>query len=129
MTRVRAEACSACPYRRDAPPGLWHEDEYAKLVDYDNDTWAQPTAAFACHATPDHYCHGWAVVGGYDLLALRLAACNEPIVIPEPSTPLFDSGTDAATHGRSGLDRPPPEAIAAGDRLMRKYERLREGNS
>lgn len=125
--RVRSEPCSACPYRRDAPPGLWAENEYAKLPPYDEPTWAQPTEAFACHATPEHLCHGWAVVGGWDLLALRLlAARGGPIDIPDPHVPLFASGADAAEHGLSAIEAPPAATVHAHDRLLRKYERLRK---
>lgn len=126
MSRIRGEACSACPYRQDAPPGLWAADEYAKLPPYDGETWEQPHEPFACHATPDRYCHGWAVVGGTDLLALRLrAAHGVDVEIPEPSVPLFGSGLEAAVHGLSALDVPPEETVAMQRRLLRKHPRLR----
>lgn len=127
MTTIRPAACSACPYRCDAPPGLWAEAEYAKLPPYDAETFAQPTAPFACHATPEQICHGWAVVGGWDLLALRLLGANvhDPIVIPEPSVPLFSSGSEAADHGMSAIDDPPDRTLDVQDRLLRHHERLR----
>lgn len=126
---VRAEPCSACPYRQDAPSGLWAAHEYEKLRGYDEVTPDQPMAYFACHATPDHYCHGWAVVHmnrghQYELLALRFASFFGEIPIPNPRIPLFDSGNDAADHGQRDLLNPSPEATAAADRLMRKYPRL-----
>lgn len=126
MSGVRAEPCSACPYRRDVAPGVWAENEYAKLPPYDGETFEQPTAPFACHATPDHYCHGWAVVGGWDLLALRLRSLNEDIEIPEPHVPLFASGREAAEHGMSAIDAPPDEAIDTQRKLLRKHPRLRK---
>jgi hypothetical protein len=56
---------------------VWAWDDYEKLRPYDAPTGAQPTAGFSCHATPEHYCHGWAVVHSsrgheYELLALRI---------------------------------------------------------
>lgn len=123
---IRSVPCTACPYRRDAPPGLWAPDEYAKLPPYDLDTAYQPHGAFACHATPEALCHGWAVVGGPDLLALRIRSAQGLVEeIPAPAVPLFGSGTEAAEHGLSAIDAPPEETIDAIDRLRRKYERLR----
>lgn len=127
MTAVRAEPCSACPYRRDAPSGVWSADEYDKLRLYDQETWAQPLRGFACHATPDHHCHGWAVVhsnrgGEYELLALRINFPDNGI--PEPRVGLFGSGSEAADHGERDLADPSPEAQEAARRLLRKYPRL-----
>lgn len=123
---VRREPCSACPYRRDVASGVWAAEEYAKLVEYDGETWEQPTLAFACHATPEHYCHGWAVVGGYDLLALRLrAATGERIEIPEAAVPLFGSGAEAAEHGRREIEQPSTATRRTIGRLRRKHARLR----
>lgn len=124
--RIRSQACSACPYRCDVPAGVWSEEDYAKLPPYDVETFDQPTAGFACHATPDHLCHGWAVVGGHDLLALRLASLGGPgLQIPTPSTDLWETHTQAAEHGLSGVAEPGAEAVEVGQRLIRKYERLR----
>lgn len=126
---VRSEACSSCPYRRDVASGVWSEAEYDKLREYDAPTGEQPLAWFACHATPDHICHGWAVVHSnrgheFELLALRVRGADMSRVPTEASTPLFDSGTDAADHGQADLDDPSPEARATVERLTRKYPRL-----
>lgn len=51
----------ACPYRKDVPSGVWDASEYDKLPAYDAPTAEQPFAPFACHATPEKLCHGWAV--------------------------------------------------------------------
>lgn len=123
MTAIRREPCSACPYRRDCPSGLWVEAEYAKLEPYDAETFAQPTAAFSCHATPEHLCHGWAVVHSnrgheHELLALRILG---DVDVPEPAVPMFSSGAEAAAHGRAAIDHPGDDARAAADRLVRKY--------
>jgi hypothetical protein len=126
MTAVRSQPCTACPYRQDVPSGLWSADEYEKLRPYDNETMSQPFGPFMCHATPDHYCHGWAVChtsrgNRYDLLALRLARCVD---VPEAGELLFRSGNDAADWGQRDIENPDPEAVAVMERLMRKYPRL-----
>jgi hypothetical protein len=117
----------ACPYRRDVAPGVWAFEEYEKLRHYDEPTFAQPVVGFACHATPDHDCHGWAVVHStrgheFELLALRLHWPDGGI--PEATMPLFSSGGEAADHGQSAIDDPPPEATATMGRLLRKYSRV-----
>ena len=127
MSEVRSMPCSACPYRRDVPSGLWAAHEYDKLRAYDLPTGDQPFGVFACHATPEHLCNGWAIChtsrgNEYDLLALRLFGSGE---IPEPVVPLFASGNEAADHGQADIEEPSDEAKAAVDKLMRKYERLR----
>lgn len=134
MTEVRREPCSSCPYRRDVPSGLWAASEYEKLIPYDAPTWAQPLNAFSCHATPDFYCNGWAIVSGYDSMALRVAETRNPLrqlsgdgafVIPEPTVPLFATHTEAAEHGLRDVEHPKDEAIEAVTRLRRKYQRFR----
>lgn len=134
MSEIRSMPCTACPYRRDVPSGLWAEHEYDKLVDYDAPTADQPMAVFACHATPEHLCHGWAVVHmnrGHDheLLALRIRASRgdwRTQGIPEAGVPLFDSGAAAAEHGKRDITTPSPEAVEAVERLARKHPRLAE---
>lgn len=129
MSEIRSQPCSACPYRRDVPSGVWSTEEYEKLRGYDEPTFAQPIAVFSCHATPDHLCHGWAVVHTsrghqFDLMALRFwPPSNE---IPEAGVPLFDSGNEAADHGQAAIEDPSDEAQATVERLLRKYDRLRE---
>lgn len=127
MTKIRGEPCSACPYRRDVPSGLWAAEEYLKLVDYEGETWEQPAMAFRCHATSDFLCHGWAVVGGYDLLGLRVDALvsKDTVEIPEARFPLFSSHHEAAMHGLRQIQRPSRAAKDMIDHLVRKYPRLR----
>src|SRR4029077_4861673 len=127
-SEVRKKACSACPYRKDVPSGVWDHAEYEKLRPYDAETWEQPAAAFMCHATPDFYCHGWAVVHTsrdhrYDLLALRFRPCE----IPEPSTEFFETATEAADWGQELADEPPVEAVAAIEKLTKQHARLQRG--
>lgn len=126
---IRNQPCSACPYRRDVPSGIWAADTYDKLIPYDNDTWDQPGGAFACHATPEHECHGWAVVHSnrgreHELLALRLMGVSVEDV-PEATVPMFESGTEAAEHGKRDIENPSQEAKDAVAKLTSKYDRLR----
>jgi len=126
MSEIRSAPCSACPYRIDVPSGVWDWSEYEKLRLYDAPTGRQPLAVFACHATPEHLCNGWAVVhtsrgNEFDLLALRLAGCPP---IPEPTVPMFASGNDAADWGQQDADEPNDEAVEVMERLLRKFPRL-----
>jgi hypothetical protein len=123
---VRSQPCSACPYRCDVPSGLWAHHEYEKLREYDNITPEQPFAYFACHATPEHFCHGWAVVhtsrgNEFDLISLRVVGYPD---IPEATVPLFASGNEAADHGQEEIEEPSAAALETVDRLLRKYPRL-----
>jgi len=124
---VRKEPCSTCPYRLDVPSGVWASHEYEKLRPYDLPTGDQPVGTFGCHATPEHYCHGWAVVhssrgGQHELLALRIWRPKGGI--PPAAVPLFASGNEAADWGQADIEDPSPEALAAVRRLLRKYDRL-----
>lgn len=126
---VRSESCSSCPYRCDVPSGVWASATYDMLIPYDEPTQYQPIGPFMCHATPDHYCHGWAVVGqsqprDHHLLALRMFPPDDG-VIPEARTPLFGSHTEAAEHGKREVDNPSDEAKELANRLVGKYDRLR----
>lgn len=132
MGAIRSMPCEYCPYRRDVPSGVWSHDDYDKLRGYDQPTGAQPFAVFACHATPDHLCHGWAVVHStrghdHELLALRLHGVNAVDV--EAGVPLWPSGNAAADHGQADIEDPSDEAIEAVARLTRKYDRLDEAAS
>lgn len=131
MTLVRKEPCQACPYRRDVPSGVWSIEDYLKLPPYDGETWEQPPTHFRCHATPELMCHGWVVVGGWELLGLRFFLSLHPeeaadFEIPEPTVPLYDTHTEAARHGVEKIRHPSKEAKRVMERLLRKYERLRQ---
>lgn len=130
--KVRSAPCGACPYRSDAPSGVWDAGEYDKLEAYDRPTAEQPPAPFGCHATPEHYCHGWAIVHSArghenELLALRVARLTGAWdgELPAPAVALFSSGEEAATHGKAEVERPSPAATRTIARLRRKYPRLR----
>lgn len=124
LTAVRSQPCSACPYRRDCPSGVWEYDEYEKLRPYDEETWGQPVTGFRCHATPGHHCCGWAVVHSrrgheYELLALRWHWPEGGI--PHTDVAFFASGTEAADHGQADVEDLSDEAVETVERLMRKH--------
>lgn len=118
------EPCRTCPYRRDVPAGLWDPVEYHKLIAYDVDTSSQPIGVFLCHYTNSDnptLCRGWLAVGGWELLGVRLAVTTghlDPAEVDRPiATDVFDTGTDAAMWGLSGVADPGPDAQAAIARL------------
>jgi hypothetical protein len=126
MLTVRNRPCPSCPYRRDVPSGIWHEDEYAKLPAYDRPTGEQPPELFHCHRAPGQVCAGWA--GCHDMannLAVRIALIRDrigPAVFGYVSpVPLFASGAEAAEHGKRDIEAPGQEA----ERKMRQLLRLR----
>lgn len=124
---IRSKPCSACPYRKDCPSGVWAHSEYEKLREYDAETQDQPFAAFSCHATPEALCYGWVYTHDTDnLLGLRLyLSMNPDVVIPPPcDIPLFQSGNEAADHGQADIIAPTIDAKVTVDRLLRKYPRL-----
>lgn len=128
MTNVRSQPCSACPYRRDCPAGLWSAEDYNKLPPYDVWTMDQPIHGFRCHATPDHYCCGWVIVHmsrghEYELLALRIHWPGNDI--PEVTgIAFFSTGTEAALHGLRGIGEPDEDALEMMERLLRKHPHL-----
>jgi hypothetical protein len=112
---------------------VWARSTYEILRPFDLPTAEQPMGPFACHATPDHLCHGWVVVSDrrgrenneYASLALRLW----PIAnIPPERAPLWGSHTEAADHGQRDCDNPSLEAMNMAHRLVDKYDRLRWGD-
>ena len=121
--------CGTCPYRRDVPSGVWHEEEYAKLPRYDEDTGMQPMGVFGCHQQDGHVCAGWA--GCHDMednMALRIAVMNgtmsgadfEATLDYVSPVPLFATGAEAAEHGRARIAAPDDKAKRAIDRLTKK---------
>lgn len=119
--------CASCPYRKDAPSGVWAASEYEKLPRYDAD--AQPVPAmnlFLCHQTDrgddSRLCGGWvATHGGADLLAVRIAAMQgtitpdtyEAVCDYTTDVPVFESGAAAAAHGIRDIDNPDSAATTA----------------
>lgn len=121
--------CGSCPYREDAPSGLWSEGEYEKLPPYDLPTGDQPFKAFFCHQQDGSLCSGW--VGCHDMvnnIGLRVAMANDMITMEQylealsyvSPIPLFKSGQAARDHGMAEIDHPSPKAIETGKRLIRK---------
>lgn len=127
------QPCRSCPYRADAPSGMWAAEEYAKLVGYDADTALQPPNLFLCHQTDAddpraRLCAGWVGCHGNQLLALRLAASRgdldpataESTFSYSTSTPLFESGAAAAAHGIRDISAPSSHARHAIDKIARR---------
>jgi len=112
----RPNPCGSCPYRRDVPSGIWAAEEYDKLVTYDGEIHEQAlngaTAAFGCHQADGSLCAGW--VGHRerpsDLLAVRLGVLNgtidHEVYDYRTRVPLFETGAQAALHGKQGLAAP-----------------------
>lgn len=124
MTTVRPKPCSACPYRTDVPSGVWSPEEYEKLPGYDQDSGEYVLAAFACHATPQALCNGWANVAR-DSIAMRIAQSRGGFPIPASDVPLFASGREACDHGMRDVENPGRAARATMAKLLQKHPRLR----
>jgi hypothetical protein len=119
-----ARPCASCPYRKDAPSGLWAAHEYDKLLAYDGEIGEQVMAGawgvFLCHQRDGHLCAGWvAGHGPHNLLALRVDDEVDPSVFDYTTdTAVFASGAEARAHGLRDIDQPGAKA----QRLMGKLE-------
>jgi hypothetical protein len=108
------------------PSGVWDASEYAKLPEYDKETWEQPQAAFHCHQGDGSVCAGWLGYGNpTDLLAVRIgisAGAMDPSCADYTTdVPLFDSGQEAADHGVRDINGPSAEAWD----VIRKVSRIK----
>lgn len=122
--------CGSCPYRKDVPSGIWHRDEYDKLLIYDKEIVDQLMAsagAFMCHQRDGKLCAGWLGCHGANLATLRLGAAGiggeryDPSVFTyETSVPLWESGAAARAHGLKDNKRPKPKAVRMMNGLRRK---------
>lgn len=132
---IAPRPCASCPYRRDVPSGIWHPDEYAKLIAYDAPTPQQPSRLFLCHQTDaedagKRLCAGWVGCHGTELLALRLAAITgrlaNPTAVFSFTSPvaLFSSGAQAAAHGIRELEQPRTKAVRAAEKIIRRRNDL-----
>ena len=72
----RQSPCRNCPYRKDAPLGLWHPSEFDNLLETER---LELGAVFACHGTRKHedmgICAGWLLdqkTRGLPSIALRI---------------------------------------------------------
>jgi hypothetical protein len=129
--RPRHRLCPSCPYRTDAPSGLWTADEYDKLLAYDGTIAEQATAGafkvFLCHRQDGNLCAGW--VGCHDMhenLAIRVYPDEldyDAILTYRSPVPLFASGAEAAEHGKRDIDNPGPAARRKGDQLLKQRQR------
>lgn len=124
--------CGSCPYRRDVPSGVWHEEEYAKLPGYDRETASQSPDVFLCHQQDGRLCAGW--VACHDMnesLGLRLAVSFGAIEVSDvhailnysTPVPIFASGAEAAAHGRAEIRTPGDRAAKTIDKLGRRQSR------
>lgn len=126
------DPCKTCPYRTDVPPGVWSANDYAKLPPYDQPTPLQPGGVFLCHLhalnTTPRVCAGWVACHDMDHnLSVRLALASkdmtgdvaEAIYDYQTTVPVFTSGREAADHGMSAIDNPPPAAEAAWTKILR----------
>lgn len=133
MIEIERRPCSSCPYRRDTPPGVWHETEYRKLAEYDRPMDEQPHQVFLCHHSElaeEHevMCRGW-IDTHKDTLALRLAIAFQLVsgnaackaLDESPALPVYSSGTEAMEAGIADVD---DRAQAVIDRLVRQHPRL-----
>lgn len=122
--------CGSCPYRLDVASGIWDASEYEKLAAYDGDTASQPIGLFLCHQQNGAVCSGWCGTHDmYESLALRFAAGEldkdvlGAILDYETTTPLFDSGREAAEHGLAGVEAPDARARREIEKLTAKARR------
>jgi len=122
-----ARPCASCPYRKDAPSGLWSQDEYDKLPIYDGEITDQvfkgAFAVFMCHQKDGTLCAGW--VAGHrphELLALRVAGMHgeridDSVWDYKTDIAVFSSGAEAREHGMRDMAQPGSKAR----RLMEKF--------
>lgn len=125
LPRPGKAPCGTCPYRRDVPAGIWHPSEYAKLPNYDGETFEQVVkgagSLFFCHQQDDHLCAGW--VGCHDMhhsFAARLNPLAPETFDYVSPVPLFSSGAEAAEHGMSGIIEPDVRARKAIKKLSER---------
>ncbi|QXO14360.1 hypothetical protein SEA_CHASER_133 [Mycobacterium phage Chaser] len=131
--------CGSCPYRRDVPSGVWAEEEYVKLRQYDGETAYQAPQMFLCHqhdrdSEHSRLCSGWVGChGGSELLAIRIAAAFGKLSDAEldatldytTTVPLFSSGAEAAEHGMRDIDAPDEDAERAIAKIAKRRADVR----
>jgi hypothetical protein len=122
--------CGSCPYRRDVQSGVWAPEEYAKLPEYDRETFEQPPAVFLCHQQDGRLCAGWTAVHDMEnSLGFRIASIAGMIDVQDidailnysTNVPLFSSGREAADHGLQDIESPglKAERTMAGLRIKK----------
>lgn len=120
--KAHSVPCGSCPYRRDVPSGIWEQEEYDKLLDYDGETWEQSIKAFWCHQYDGTLCSGWLACHiPNQLLALRLPGTCDPSVFDyKTDVPVFASGAEAREHGMRDINNPGPAALKMVAGLMKQ---------
>lgn len=125
LATPRKNPCASCPYRTGVPSGVWHPEEYAKLPEYDGETFEQSPQVFKCHQGDGQVCSGWlAHREPYELLAVRLGVLSGTLAPEcldyETDVPLFPSGAAAAAHGMRDIENPGIEAEIVMKKISRK---------
>lgn len=127
--------CGSCPYRQDAPSGLWHHDHYAVLPEYDRPLDEQPNRVFGCHQNDGKLCAGWVAVHDMEQnLALRISLLSGWISIETFETcldyatkvPLFASGLEAMRHGLRDYWDPDERTQRIAAKLTKTVEGVHE---
>lgn len=123
--KPRKTPCASCPYRKNAPSGVWDASEYEKLEHYDGDATEQSSVrVFMCHHQDGCVCAGWL---GHrdpaDLLAVRIGLVRGDLdgdaLEYTTTVPLFETGAAAAEHGLRDIDAPDERAQATIDKIVR----------
>lgn len=114
--------CNTCPYRRDTPVGIWHQGEYDKLPQWDEQM--AFAGIFLCHNNPSGLCRGWVEVHNRNM-AVRIAMAqvewNESNLKPT-KVPLYRSGSEARRAGLKGIRRPNDKARQSIQKLLARRE-------
>lgn len=120
--------CLTCPYSKRTPPGVWDATEYAKLPEYDGETWEQATGIFQCHYDIGDVCAGWLACHDIEhLLAVRLGLSLghlDPEIYewePADDVEVWATGAEAAEHGST--PEVSDDAQEAIDRITRHHLR------
>lgn len=127
---VAPNPCATCPYRKDTPSGIWAQEEYDKLPE-----WDEPMAlrgVFLCHNgckdTKDKMlCRGWFEVHR-DNISVKLAEFKTELTKANrkpTKVPLYASGAEARAAGMAEIELPSDEAFEAMGKITEKRERLK----
>lgn len=130
--KPRRVPCGSCPYRKDCPSGVWREEGYLKLAEYDRETFNQPLGVFLCHTEDledDVLCRGWCEVHGsqdhgHELLSARFAGIDLSDIEPS-GVALHDSGVAACDAGLREIDSPSDGARDLISKLL-KIKRIKD---
>ncbi len=133
MREPATNPCGSCPYRKDVPSGVWHEEEYQKLPGYDGDMIGQPLGVFGCHQQDGRLCAGWVACHDMDEnLALRIAVGRghidgetfSKVLTYETEVEIWESGQAAHDHGVREISNPSVKAEKTITKLSKKLKSL-----